>query len=68
MFSKIVHFQVYERTIYALDAEGTMWRNDHPPTSDGWKPVPGPTKKQRDREDYEIQQRYQIDVKEKLNE
>ncbi len=66
MDTRIVHFQVYERILYALDAQGTLWKNEHPPTSAGWLPIPGPTGKQHHQEDVEIHKRYQIDLTDNL--
>lgn len=55
--NKIVHFQVFDQTLYALDAQGTLWRNDNPPTNNGWSPILGPTLTQRS----SIEKSYRID-------
>lgn len=65
-FARLVQFQLYRdsaanEVLYALDVDGTLWRNCHPPTSDGWVAVPGPTIRQRRKEDQAIQHRYNID-------
>jgi hypothetical protein len=60
-FAKLINFQVWQSSLYALDENGTLWKNDHPPTANGWIPIPGPTIQQRGKEDVAIEHRFQID-------
>jgi hypothetical protein len=64
MKAKIVQFQIWQNTLYALDAEGTMWKNTVPETSVRWVPIPGPTHSQRYKEDDAIKERERIDISE----
>ena len=63
--AKLRDFQVYERVLYCLDENGTLWRNEHPPTPDGWVVIPGPTVQQKLRQDAAIEsrrERFNIDA------
>lgn len=60
--AKITQFQVYGDVLYALDSEGSLWKNTHPPTSEGWKALPGPTIRQHAVEDRAIRDRITWDI------
>lgn len=68
MLAKLVQFQVYNEIMYALDIEGTLWKNLHPPTSNGWKVVPGPTLAQHGTENRASAERSRVyDISEKAD-
>lgn len=50
-YAKIIQFQIFQNSLYALDEDGTLWQNNYPPTAVGWKSIPGPTHAQHREEE-----------------
>jgi hypothetical protein len=67
MDSRIVQFQMWDGTLFVLDAEGTLWNNTALDNSSGWRVIPGPTIQQHKREDLAIMDRIRINISKEPN-